>query len=95
MTTTNKIQERIGKGDSMPSRRATYETMHRAMCAALHDLSILAGDIVGPAGVSWQDVAGTCATNLEVLARQLHAARQGNCEPFVTFPSPTEWVEVE
>ena len=80
---------------TLPQRRAQYDIMRRALENALSDLAILAGDIVGPSDASWQDVAGTCAVNLEVLAMQLRAARAGNAEPFLVFPSPSEAMEAE
>jgi hypothetical protein len=67
--------------------------MRAALKAALEDLEILSGDKVGPSGVSWQDVAGTCATNFQVLVWNLERARQGYAEPNITFPSPAECLE--
>jgi len=43
----------------------------------LGDLAILAGEDVGPGAASWQDVAGTCETNLRVLASLLGELRSG------------------
>jgi len=57
--------------------KPTYQTAQRALRNAIEDLAILDGQIVGPADASWQDVAGTAATNLEVVARYLHNARGG------------------
>jgi hypothetical protein len=71
-------------------RRATYRIMKTLLESALNDLQILAGDKIGPSTSSWQDVAGTCAVNLECLAAQLKQARLGNCESGITFPSPDE-----
>jgi hypothetical protein len=62
---------------------------------ALNDLAILSGDVVGPSGVSWQDVAGTASVNLKVLASQLDAARNGHAEPGIVFPSPAECLPEE
>jgi len=42
------------------------------------DIAILDGTNVGPSGASWQDVAGTLATNLAVLASRLHEMRRGH-----------------
>lgn len=75
------------------NHKARYATMRLALINALNDLAILSGSKVGPSDASWQDVAGTCATNLEVLSAQLHQARQGNAESFVTFPDPQECLE--
>lgn len=72
------------------ARKANYETMKTVLTNALHDLQILAGDIMGPTNSSWQDVAGTCAVNLDVLSSQLKEARNGNAESFLVFPSPLE-----
>ncbi len=74
----------------MQERKARYETMRRALRDALGDLNILAGNAVGPSDASWQDVAGTCAVNLEVLVSQLRQARIGNCEAAIVFPDPEE-----
>lgn len=74
-------------------RKTTYGMMEKTLINALNDLAILSGDIQGPSDVSWQDVAGTAATNLEVLASMLHEARKGNCESCITFPSPAECLE--
>lgn len=76
-------------------RKATYETMKRALTDALANLEILSGDKVGPSDASWQDVAGTCSVNLEVLASQLKQARLGNHESAITFPSPSECLDSE
>lgn len=62
----------------------------RTLINALHDLSILAGDVVGHSDTSWQDVAGTAAENLRALAGMLDSARHGNYVDFVSFASPTE-----
>ena len=43
----------------------------------VQDIAILDGTNVGPSDSSWQDVAGTLATNLEVLAYSLHSMRHG------------------
>lgn len=74
-------------------RKATYQTMKRLLENALNDMAILAGDKMGPSDAAWQDVAGTCATNLEALAAQLHSARRGNHEAGIVFPSPSETLE--
>jgi hypothetical protein len=71
-------------------RPATYDFMELLLKNALNDLAILAGDIVGPSDVSWQDVAGTASANLQTLASQLDSARNGYAEPGIVFPSPAE-----
>jgi hypothetical protein len=70
--------------------KATYERMASALSSLLWDLSILAGDRVGPSGASWQDVARTARMNAEVLAHLLELARTGQHEAGITFPSPAE-----
>lgn len=60
---------------------------------ALRDLLILDGSIVGPSGVSWQDVAGTAACNLRVLASWLDAARRGEVPGPVVMPAVEEAVD--
>jgi hypothetical protein len=74
-------------------RRTTYADMKTALTNALGDLEILAGNRVGPSGSSWQDVAGTAATNLQWLANMLYAARQGNHEAGLVFPDVDECLE--
>lgn len=74
-------------------RKTTYKDLRTALTRALSDLEILSGNAVGPSDSSWQDIAGTCATNLHWLANMLHSARHGNCEPFITFPSVHECLE--
>ena len=69
--------------------------MKQALTDALGDLEILAGNKVGPSHTSWQDVAGTCAVNLQVLASQLEQARLGNAEAFLVFPDVHECLEGE
>ncbi len=49
------------------------------------DVAILSGHVVGPSDASWQDVAGTLATNLEVMASRLHKMRRG--ETAVDLPN--------
>lgn len=71
----------------------TYGKLEKTLITALNDLAILSGDIQGPSEVSWQDVAGTAATNLEVLAKMLHDARKGNHESIISFPSPWDCLE--
>jgi len=70
--------------------RATYKRMRQLLNDVLGDLRILAGNTMGPSDASWQDVAGTCAVNLQVLASQLEQARQGNHESAIVFPSPDD-----
>ena len=70
--------------------RYTYKGAHLSLKQALYDLAILAGDQVCPNDSSWQDVAGTAAVNLRHLAGLLDAAREGNAEAPVVFPSPDD-----
>ena len=74
------------------ARPYSYQLAGRTLANALHDLSVLAGDIMGPSDASWQDVAGTAAANLRALAEMIEAARQGPGP--VVFPSPAEVLEV-
>lgn len=80
-------------GTATNFRIATHDNIETALLNVLGDLRILSGDVMGPSDASWQDVAGTCATNCEVMAMLLHAARRGNHEAFLTFPSPAEALE--
>jgi hypothetical protein len=67
-----------------------YETAERTLQNVMGDLAILAGDVVGPSDVSWQDVAGTAAVNLSVLASLIEDAREEGS--FISFPSVSEAV---
>ena len=74
----------------------TYDRLREQLDLALTDLSILCGDRVGPSGASWQDVAGTAATNLRVYADMLDSLRRGETHfagrflwvGMTSFPSP-------
>lgn len=74
-------------------RKTTYGMLEKTLINALNDLAMLSGDIVGPTDVSWQDIAGTAAVNLEALANMLKTARGGHHEAMLTFPSPSECLE--
>jgi hypothetical protein len=67
--------------------------MKQSLKDLLEDLSILAGEKLGPSDASWQDVAGTAAINARHLASLLDSARKGNHEPFICFPSITDVME--
>ena len=82
----------VEQGLPVVSLKPDFETLDKLLEAGLHDLAILAGDVVGPSDVSWQDVAGTAAANLRVLADLLSEAREGAAGPFPVFPSPAEIV---
>ena len=73
------------------ARPYSFQLAERTLANALHDLSVLAGDRIGPSDASWQDVAGTAAANLRALADMIEAARQGGS--LVAFPSPAEVLE--
>lgn len=73
------------------SRPYRYEKARELLATAIDDLRILSGDKIGPSDASWQDVAGTCAVNLHVLAWQIEQARVGNvANGPVVFPSPDD-----
>jgi len=75
-------------------QRYRYFTAHRSLKLAIKDMAILSGEEVGPSDVSWQDVAGTLATNLRVLANQMEAAWEGYVEDGpIVFPSVNEIIE--
>lgn len=80
----------------MPKGRPySFEKASKLLQDIVIDLSILSGDTVGPSNSSWQDVAGTCMTNLRVLASQFEEARKGNVRNNapVVFPSLSEVLE--
>lgn len=73
------------------TRAYRYELACETLKNAIGDLSILAGDEVGPSDASWQDVAGTASVNLRALASMIEAARAGNVvNGPVVFPSLSE-----
>jgi hypothetical protein len=82
------------------SKPYRYEEARKLLASIIGDLNILSGDTVGPSGVSWQDVAGTLACNLKVLALRIEAARagcltsaRGVTESPVVFPSIAEAID--
>lgn len=78
------------------ARPYRYGTARELLANALNDLRILAGDVVGPSGASWQDVAGSAMANLLALASQIEQARAGNVlNGPVVFPSPDDVIEQE
>lgn len=66
------------------------EKYREVLSDALYDLAILAGDTPSGSYVSWQDVAGTAAVNLNRLASMLTEARLGAGSHPVLFASPEE-----
>lgn len=74
-------------------RKYNFETAQETLRTALHDLSVIAGDIVGDSGASWQDYAGTAVLNLHALANLITKAREGVSESPIVFPSPSECLE--
>lgn len=74
----------------MTPKPYSYREARELWDLILLDLAILAGDVVPEAAPSgWQDVAGTCAVNLRLLAKRLDAARAGEVsDPPLAFPSP-------
>lgn len=73
----------------------TYDRLAESLKASLSDLAELSGDAIISSGVTWTDVAGTAAVNLRHLAALLDNAREGNAEPFLVFPSPSECLIAE
>lgn len=72
------------------SKPYRYEEAKRMLRDILQDFRILSGDATGN-GATWQDVAGSLQTNLEVLAIRIHAAREGYVASGpVVFPSPDD-----
>lgn len=66
-----------------------YDTLLKLQQQIIDDAAILAGEELGPSDASWQDVAGTMATNLRVYARLLDRAREGTYG-HCSFPSWSE-----
>jgi hypothetical protein len=65
--------------------RPTYENLEKLRDDIRTDAAILCGDEIGPSDASWQDVAGTMASNMRVYATLLDRLRDG--EPVESFPS--------
>lgn len=63
-----------------------FEQQLNALWACIQsDRRILRGDEIGPSDASWQDVAGTMACNLRVLANALDKARKGDVPGTISF----------
>lgn len=76
------------------SKPYRYSEAKKLLATIMSDFRILAGDEMGDANVSWQDVAGTAIANLRCLADRLQAAREGRTvEGMVVFPSPEDCEE--
>ena len=78
------------------ARRASYDRMSDELRMGLMDLRVLCGDEVGPwlpAGATWQQIAGLCASHFEALASMLREASEGNHGAFICFPSPDECLD--
>lgn len=73
--------------------KPTYETFSQLLDCIANDLLILSGEKAGDA--TWQDVAGTLATNMEVYAKLLHRARRGDSVYPAVFPSIVDAIEKE
>jgi hypothetical protein len=71
-----------------------YTEADKLLATILSDMRVLSGDAVlpaEPAGITWQDVAGTLAVNLRALAAQIDAARAGKvADGPLVFPSPND-----
>ena len=65
--------------------RIKHEIAQRALDSAIADLRALSGEIVGPSGADWHDIAGTCAVNLSCVLRYVKQCRRGE-SPFPVFP---------
>jgi hypothetical protein len=72
--------------------KPTYESFKSLQSLIVEDMRLLSGDVAADPGTTWQDIAGTLATNLRVYAKLLHDARDGLGGPFLTFPSIDETV---
>jgi hypothetical protein len=78
--------------DTRTHRPYRYEEARDLLRDIIEDFRILSGDKMGPSDVSWQDVAGTAMTNLQVLAWRMEEAREGNVAGGpVVFPSPDDF----
>ena len=76
----------------MNDRPYRFSVCKTALEGLLGDLSILAGDVVGPSGSTVHSVLDTAIVNAEVLLSQLQKAKVAG---MIVFPSPTEVIEAE
>lgn len=67
--------------------KTDYEHLRRSLFAVIDDLSILAGDRVGPSDMSHADIAYTTSVNLHALA---YAVAETRNKSGVVYPSPAE-----
>lgn len=63
-----------------------FDSLKESLETIVDEFSILSGDNVGPSGACWQDVAGTAAVNLRVLADKLDSLRRGETHFAGRFP---------
>jgi hypothetical protein len=81
--------------DNLINKPYRYDEAKRLLRSIIEDFEILSGDSAGE-GATWQDVAGSCAVNLEVLSLRIKAARAGRvADGFPVFPSPSDLKEPE
>jgi hypothetical protein len=66
-----------------------YRELEKLLANIVGDCDILAGDVLGPSDVTWQDVAGTLMTNMRVYAIRLERIREGS-PGMIAFPSIRE-----
>lgn len=68
---------------------SSYASMQNKLRCALRHLSIIAGDIVGDSGNTWQDHKALASASLRALADRLDS----DPGPFPVYPSPSEVLE--
>jgi hypothetical protein len=73
--------------------RATFDNFRELQKRIARNMAVLAGDELGPAKCTWQDVTVQLAKDMQAYAFLLDAARTGRAEPFLTFPSLAETME--
>jgi hypothetical protein len=72
-------------------RSYRYDAARTTLKLIEEDLRVLAGDTVGPSGLSWQQVADRLAVLLRAYAEMLDDARAGRVDGGpVVFPSPDD-----
>lgn len=71
---------------------ADYNTMRNNLDRLMYSLAVLSGDEMGRGTV--QSNAANAASAARDLAAQLQAAANGQAEPFLVFPSPSEVLEL-
>lgn len=69
-----------------------YEHLRVSLNAVMTDLSILAGDVIGPSGETWQSISHRVGLKLQALGLE-YCATSRTPGGLTCFPSPAEALE--